>query len=125
MTKRERLSFALRRLRTVKTQEDAALRIQVAHDIVKEMISELLKSTQNADIGQHINQLLDELYAQNTGSLEDGKLPTPPVMPDLAETIEAQTQALQGVTADDAQTHPYGNGSHTAPISCALCGWPQ
>ena len=77
----------------------------MTHDIVKEIVSELLKSTQNADIGHHINQLLDELYAQNTGLLEDGKLPSPPVMPDLAETIEAQTRALQAVTADDAQTH--------------------
>ena len=105
MTKREHLSFALRRLRTLKTQEDTALRIQVAHDIIKEIINEALKSTKNADLGPHINQLLDELYAQNTGVLEDGHLPAPLLMPDLTEPIDAQTQAMQAMTSDEAQVH--------------------
>ncbi len=104
MTKRERLSLALRRLRNLKEQEDAALRIHRAHTIIKEMIEELGKGTKNADVGQHTVQLLDELYAQNAGAIEDGRLPAPPVMPDCAEQIHAQTQALQTITTDDDHT---------------------
>ncbi len=104
MTKRERLSLALRRLRQVKEQEDAALRIHRAHELIKEIIEELSKGTKNAELGQHTTQLLDELYAQNTGALEDGRLPVPPVLPDCAEQIGAQTQALQVMTADDDAT---------------------
>jgi len=104
MTKRDRLSFALRRLRTVKTQENTALRIQKAHDLIKEIIDELSKGTKNADLGEHTIEILDELYAQNTGLLQDGRLPAPPVMPNCAEQIKAQTQALLAATADDEQT---------------------
>ena len=105
MTKRESLSFALRRLRNVKAQENTARRIQMAHDIIKEIINEFSKGSKNADLSEHINQLLDELYAQNTGAIEDGRLPTAPVMPDCTEQIDAQTQALQAIPADDARTN--------------------
>lgn len=104
MTKRERLSVALRRLRNLKEQGDAALRIHRTHELTKEMIDELSKGTKNADLGQHTTQLLDDLYALSTGDLEDGRLPAPPVMPDCAEQIQAQTQALQAITAEDEPT---------------------
>jgi hypothetical protein len=104
MTKRDRLSFALRRLRHVKTQEDTALRIQRAHDLIKEMIDELSKGTKNADLGQHTIEILDDLYAQNIGVIHDGRLPAPAMLPDCAEQIHRQTQALQAVTAEDEQT---------------------
>ncbi|WP_089717876.1 hypothetical protein [Candidatus Entotheonella palauensis] len=104
MTKRERLSVALRRLRNLKEQGDAALRIHRTHELTKEMIDELSKGTKNADVGQHTTQLLDDLYALSTGALEDGQLPAPPVMPDCTEQIQAQTQALQAITAEDDPT---------------------
>jgi hypothetical protein len=104
MTKRDRLSFALRRLRTTKTQEDAALRIQKTHEIVKEIIDELSKGTKNADLGQHTIEVLEGLYALNTGAIEDGRLPAPPLMPDCTEQIHEQTEALQAIDADDDQT---------------------
>jgi hypothetical protein len=103
MTKRDRLSFALRRLRTVKAQEDTALRIQRAHDIIKEVIDELSKGTKNADLGQNTIEVLEDLYAQNTGAIIDGRLPAPPMVPDCAEQINAQTKALLAVTAGDEQ----------------------
>ena len=104
MTKRDRLSFALRRLRTVKNQEDTALRIQKTHDLVKEFIDELSKGTKNSDLGEHTIQLLDDLYAQNTGAIQDGRLPAPPPLPDCSEQIHAQTQALQAMATDDEST---------------------
>lgn len=104
MTKRERLSFSLRRLRGVKSQENVARRIQETHEIIKEMIDELSKGSKNADLGQHTIQLLDELYAQNTGAIEDGRLPIPPMMPDCAEQIHAQTQVLKVIPSDPAET---------------------
>lgn len=104
MTKRDRLSFALRRLRSVKAQEDVALRIQRTHDIIKEFIDELSKGTKNADLGEHTIELLDNLYAQNIGAIEDGRLPAPPMMPDRTEQLHAQIQALLAITTDDDQT---------------------
>jgi hypothetical protein len=104
MTKRDRLSFALRRLRNVKAQDDTALRIQKAHDLIKEVIDELSKGTKNADLGQHTIEILDDLYAQNIGVINDGRLPAPAMLPDCAEQIHRQTQALQAVTTDDEQT---------------------
>ena len=70
MTKRERLSFALRRLRSLTTQKNVALRVQGAHQIVKEVIDELSKGTKNDDIGHHVIELLDNIYYQNTEGLE-------------------------------------------------------
>ena len=101
MTKRDRLSFALRRLRTVKNQDDTALRIQKTHDLVKEFIDELSKGTKNSDLGEHTIQLLDDLYAQNTGAIEDGRLPAPPPLPDCSDEIYAKTQALQALASED------------------------
>ncbi|MDH3604438.1 MAG: hypothetical protein OEU26_32940, partial [Candidatus Tectomicrobia bacterium] len=88
---------------------------------------------QNADLGQHTTQLLDELYALNTGAIEDGRLPAPPVMPDCAEQIQAQTRALQAITSDDAQTRRtktaavlhhtlslFAQGPHAEPIEAFL-----
>ena len=102
MTKQERLSFALRRLRTVKAQGDIARRIRDTHEIIKQMIDELSSGTKHADLGQHTTQLLDELYALNTGSIEDGRLPVPPAMPDWTEQIHAQTLRLQAIASEDA-----------------------
>jgi len=104
MTKRERLSFALRRLRMVKAQNDIARRIQEAHEIIKEMIAELTSGTKNDDLGQHTIQLLDELYAVNTGAIENGRLPVPPVMPDCADQIHA----------------PYVQGAQSEPVEHKL-----
>lgn len=133
MTKRDRLSYALRRLRNVTAQGDTALRIQKAHEILKEMIDEWSKGAQNADLGQHTIQLLDELYAQNTGAIEDGRLPIPPMMPDCADQIQAQTQVLQAIASDLPQTRRtetatvlhhtlslFAEGPNAAPIQAFL-----
>jgi hypothetical protein len=82
MTKRDRLSFALRRLRDLKALGNPVLRVQETHRIIKEVIDELSKGSQNADLGQHVVELLDELYDQNMEVLEGSRMPAPPVMPD-------------------------------------------
>lgn len=71
MTKRNRLSFALRRLRNLTSESNLVLRVQGTHQIIKEVIGELSSGTQNADLGDHFIELLDELYLQNAGELED------------------------------------------------------
>lgn len=105
MTKRERLSFALRRLRTVKAQGDIAHRIRATHEIIKQVIDELSSGTQNADLGQHTTQLLDELYVLNTGAIEARRLLAPPVMPDCAEQIQLHTDALAHLDSIDNAQH--------------------
>lgn len=138
MTKRDRFSFALRRLRNLKAQANIARRIQDTNEIIKEIIDELSKGTKNVDLGQHTTQLLDELYAQNIGAVEDGRLPAPPVMPDCAEQIHAQTRALQAIMSDDDQTRRtetaavihhtlslFAQGPNAAPIEAFLSAFNE
>ena len=76
MTKRDRLSFALRRLRNLKVESNLVLRVQGTHQIVKEVIGELSSGARNVDLGDHFIELLEELYLQNAGELKDCSLKT-------------------------------------------------
>ncbi len=71
MTKRDRLSFALRQLRNLKAESNLVLRVQGTHQIVKEVINEISSGTQNADLGDHFIELLEEIYLQNAEELKD------------------------------------------------------
>lgn len=70
MTKRDRLSFALRRLRELKTEEDVTRRLVGAHHITVDVINELMSGTQYADLGGHIIEQLNEIHAQNERALD-------------------------------------------------------
>ncbi len=65
MTKRDRLSFAVRRLRALKGEEDLTRRIQGTHQIVTEVLDELSTGSQHADLGAHVIELLAELNNRN------------------------------------------------------------
>ncbi len=71
MTKRDRLSFALRQLRNLKAESNLVLRVQGTHQIVKEVINEISSGTRNADLGDHFIELLEEIYLQNAEELKD------------------------------------------------------
>ena len=100
MTKRDRLSFALRQLRDLRVQKNPGLCEQEKHRIIKEVIDELSKGTRNADLAHYIIELLDYYYDQNTGILENGRLPTPPVMPDYTEQLCPLLQTLKTLASD-------------------------
>lgn len=103
MTKRERLSFALRRLRTLAGQKNLALRVQGAHQIVKEVIDELSTGTKNDDIGSHVIALLEHMDAQNAENLEAEGVAVLHVMPDYAGQIREQIQALKALPCNDVR----------------------
>ncbi len=65
MTKRDRLSFAVRRLRALKGEEDLTRRMQGTHQIVTEVLDELSTGSQHADLGAHVIELLAELNDRN------------------------------------------------------------
>ena len=69
MTKRDRLSFALRRLRNLKGEGDLTLRMQGTHQIVTEVLDELSTGSQHADLGSHVIELLEELNDRNAKEL--------------------------------------------------------
>ncbi len=103
MTKRERLSFALRRLRTLAGQKNLALRVQGAHQIVKEVIDELSTGTKNDDIGSHVIALLEHMDAQNAENLEAEGVAVLHVMPDYAGQIREQIQALKALPCNNVR----------------------
>ena len=65
MTKRDRLSFALRRLRALKGEEDLTRRMQGTHQIVTEVLDALSTGSQYADLGSRVIALLEELNDRN------------------------------------------------------------
>ncbi len=65
MTKRDRLSFAVRRLRALKGEEDLTRRMQGTHQIVTEVLDELSTGSPHADLGAHVIELLTELNDRN------------------------------------------------------------
>ena len=69
MTKQDRLSFALRRLRDLKGEGDLTRRIQGTHQIVKEVLDELSTGSQHADLGSRVIELLEELNDRNAKEL--------------------------------------------------------
>ncbi len=69
MTKRDRLSFAVRRLRALKEEGDLTRRMQGTHQIVTEVLDELSTGSQYADLGSHIIELLAELNDRNAKKL--------------------------------------------------------
>ncbi len=104
MTKRDRLSFALRRLRELKKHQNHVLRVQETHRIIKEVVDELSKGTKNADLGHHVIELLDDLYDQNTSLLEEGQFPTSSAVPDDTEPLCDHLQTLKTIASDDIHT---------------------
>ncbi len=74
MTKRDRLSFALRRLRALKGEEDLTRRMQGTHQIVTEVLDELSTGSQHANLGAHVIELFEELNARNAKELVQGSV---------------------------------------------------
>ena len=69
MTKRDRLSFAIRRLRALKEEGDLTRRMQGTHQIVTEVLDELSTGSQYADLGSHVIELLAEFNDRNAKEL--------------------------------------------------------